>query len=202
MRIAFDYQIFGSQEYGGISRYIYELAAEFAKTPGTDVAVIAPLSVNRYLKGAPKNLQVLGISVPRLPKTASLYRAANVLLSWPAMRYFRPDIVHETYYSSRRTAPGRAKVVLTVYDMIHERFSGEFPAADTVSRDKAVAVARADHLICISEQTRQDLIELLDVDPAKTSVIHLGFSLTSGAAAGQGKTGHRPFLLYVGNREG
>lgn len=92
-------------------------------------------------------------------------------------------------------------MVLTAYDMIHERFPQDFPANDPTRQEKAAAVGRADHVICISEQTRQDLIELLRVDPAKTSVVHLGFTLTNeNASAAIPPT--RPFLLYVGYRGG
>ncbi len=203
MRIAFDHQVLGAQEYGGVSRYLYEIAVELATSCEQDVAVISPLYVNRYLPNAPKKLKVIGVSVPRLPKTWRIYRVINSLFSWPALRYFNPDIVHETYYSSKRIAPKNAKMVLTVHDMIHEKFSDDFPKNDPTSRDKALAVERADHVICISEQTRRDLIELFGVNPAKTSVVHLGFTLTNqGESVQKGITPARPFLLYVGNRWG
>lgn len=203
MRIAFDHQIFGWQEYGGISRYFYELASELATTCGQDVAVFAPLYVNRYLAGAPDKLRVLGMPIPSLPKSGRLYRFANSLLVAPLLKRFRPDIVHESYYASARLAPKSAKVVLTVFDMIHERLKSSFSAFDPNSREKALAVNRADHVICISEQTRRDLVELFGIDPAKTSVVHLGFSLTQSAEDTERRfASRRPFLLYVGKRGG
>ena len=203
MRIAFDHQIFGWQEYGGISRYAYELAVGLATAGDSPTTVVSPLYVNRYLAAAPAALRVLGIQVPRLPRTGRIYRALNYLLAWPLMRWLGPDLVHETYYSMTGVAPPRAKVVLTVYDMIHERFSDLFPSADPTRREKAAAVARADHVICISEQTRRDLVELLHVDPAKTSVVYLGFTLTGPAAADIAPMpAVRPYLLYVGSRGG
>ena len=45
MKIAFDYQIFSQQGYGGISRYYNKLALEFLKA-GKDVLVEKPLSLN------------------------------------------------------------------------------------------------------------------------------------------------------------
>ncbi len=145
----------------------------------------------------------MGISVPALPKTPRFYRAANPMLAWPALRSFRPDIVHETYYSSRRLAPANAKVVLTVYDMIHERFPGQYSKRDSTRRDKALSVARADHVICISEQTRKDVLDILNADPSRVSVIHLGFNLMNRAKEALDDAPHRrPFLLYVGQRDG
>lgn len=203
MRIAYDHQIFGWQQYGGISRYFYELACEMATTCRQQAAIIAPLYVNRYLAGVPPELRVFGVSSPSLPKSGRFYRFVNGLIAAPLLKRFRPEIVHETYYASRGLAPPSAKTVLTVFDMIHERFREDISAFDPVRREKIQAVKRADHVICISEQTRRDLLEMIDIDPAKTSVVHLGFSLAAKAA---GQTCNiamsRPFLLYVGKRGG
>ncbi|TRZ96590.1 MAG: glycosyltransferase family 1 protein [Rhodocyclaceae bacterium] len=203
MRIAYDHQIFGWQEYGGISRYFYELAREMATTCGQQVKIIAPLYVNRYLDKAPDELQVFGTLSPYVPKSGRFYRFLNALIAAPLLQHFRPDIVHETYYASAGVAPRDAKVVLTVFDMIHERFKESVSAFDPVSREKIRAVKRADHVICISEQTRRDLLELIDINPAKTSVVYLGFSLIAAASRQTCNiTIPRPFLLYVGKRGG
>ncbi len=203
MKIVFDHKVFSWQQYGGISRYIYELAQGLATECRQDVAVVAPFYVNQYLKQAPKSLKVLGLPVKQIRRTGRILRAINWVMAWPIIRYLQPDIVHETYYSASRIAPKSTKVVLTVYDMIHERFSEQFSAFDSTIKDKAIAVARADHIICISEQTRQDLIEFLGVNPAKTSVVYLGFSLTSKPVTPQKiDSPTRPFLLYVGDRGG
>jgi glycosyltransferase involved in cell wall biosynthesis len=201
MRIAYDHQIFGWQKYGGISRYFFELADNIAQNTSHEVSIISPLHVNAYIHSASPRLQVRGCTVPQLRRTGRLYRAANQYLAAPMLARFSPDIVHETYYASTRRAPRRAKVVLTVFDMIHERFPESFRARDTTASEKAAAVARADHVICISENTRRDLIDILNVDPAKTSVAYLGFSLTQPAITTPVIVG-RPYLLYVGSRGG
>lgn len=203
MKIVFDHQIFGWQQYGGISRYIYELASEITNIGIHDLKVVSPFYVNHYLKRAPKSLKILGIPIKYIPRTGRIIRAVNFILAWSLFRFLRPDIVHETYFSYLRIAPKKSKVVLTVYDMIHERFAESFPKLDNTSKEKASAVARADHVICISEQTKQDLIEILGVDASKISVVHLGFTLTSqDDATAVAIEPVRPFLLYVGSRGG
>jgi len=204
MRIAFDHQIFGWQEYGGISRYSLELAMALSGYCGQEVGIICPLYVNRYLDEAPSGLVMNGRRVPVFRRSGRIYRLINSILAAPAMRRFRPDIVHETYFSRRPSAPRGVATVLTVYDMIHERFPENFSPADPTRREKAAAVFRADHIICISEQTRKDLIEFLDVPPEKTSVVHLGFALSrdGGASVGACRAPERPYLLYVGQRAG
>ena len=201
MRIAFDYQVFGLQKYGGISRYFFEVARQLAREPDVQASVLAPLYINGYLGAAQTPLRVVGRQVPNWPRTGRLVGYANRLVFPPLVRRFNPDIVHETYYSRSRTAPSGPKVVLTVLDMIHERFPGSFSSRDITFSAKAPAVARADHVICISHNTRKDLIELFGTDPAKISVVHLGFSLTSAVADGPAPRS-RPYLLYVGARGG
>ena len=202
MRIAFDHQIFGWQEYGGVSRYLYELAREMATTYGQDVNIVAPLYVNQYLKNAPETIKVRGVPIGHIPRTGRIVRSINSLLVKPLLKWLEPDIVHETYYSEVSVAPKRAKVILTVHDMIHERFPQSFSFARTTRREKLTAVARADHVICVSRHTQRDLIELFGVDPAKTSVVYHGFTLTATHAQECEVTYGGPFLLYVGNRGG
>ena len=201
MKIAYDYQIFGWQEYGGISRYFFELANHIALSKTAEVALISPLFVNSYVRAASDELRVIGHRMPAIRRTGRIYRALNRTLAIPFMWRFSPDIVHETYYSDARLAPRNCKVVLTVFDMIHERFPESFPAWDTTSKEKSAAVERADHIVCISENTRRDLIELFRVPPEKTSVVYLGFTLTHASSLPSVKAG-RPYLLYVGNRGG
>lgn len=200
MRIAFDAQIFGWQAYGGISRYFFELATGLAERPDCEVAIVAPLYVNRHLKPGSGRLAVHGRRVPSVPRTGRVLRALNNIMSGRAMTKLRPHILHETYYTTTRRRPPGCKVVLTVFDMIHERFPGYFSALDPTRREKQAAVANADHVICISENTRRDLVELLSVPPEKTSVVYLGFKQHAGV--GRRTSAARPFLLHVGLRGG
>jgi glycosyltransferase involved in cell wall biosynthesis len=203
MRIAFDHQIFGWQVYGGISRYAFELASALHADGTDEVAIFCPLYVNRYLEHAPAGLFRGCRRVRPFPRSGRIYRELNRWLAWPALRRFQPDIVHETYYSGRSARLQGARHVLTVYDMIHERFPEEFSPADPTRREKAVAVARADHVICISEQTRKDLIDILGVPDDKTSVVHLGFALSSGQRpADERPRIEHPYILFVGSRGG
>ena len=200
-KIAYDYQIFGWQKYGGISRYFFELANNIALSKSADVALISPLMVNGYVQAASAELRVMGRRMPAIRRTGRIYRALNAVLAPLIMWYFKPDLVHETYYSTSRRSPKTSKVVLTVFDMIHELYPESFASWDTTSKEKAAAVKRADHVICISENTRKDLIELFKVPREKTSVVHLGFSLTHTPAAGPCLV-EGPYLLYVGGRGG
>ena len=197
MKIAFDHQIFAQQHYGGISRYIVRLAGELAAA-GHGVSIAAPFHINAYLGELPVGL-VIGHRVPASRWGGRAMRLANAALIRPLLARIGPEIVHETYFAARRTAPRRARTVLTAYDMIHEKFPASFPASDPTAALKAAAIARADHVLCISESTRRDLIEIHPGAAAKSSVTLLGFDpapLVGHLTAG------RPYLLFVGQRGG
>lgn len=94
--------------------------------------------------------------------------------------------------------------MVTVYDMIHELFKENFPPNDPTTNIKRIAVDRADHVICISQSTRRDLINLFGTPEEKVSCIHLGFEQfpPNENAQTSNPAGDRPYLLYVGGRYG
>jgi glycosyltransferase involved in cell wall biosynthesis len=143
---------------------------------------------------------VTGLYVHPAPRTGRFVAAANRVLSPPLLCFFTPSIVHETYYRERSFAPRDLPVVLTVYDMIHEKFSREFSRSDITSRAKRAAVARAAKVICISESTRRDLIDLFSVPEDKAVTIHLGVSPPPASASQPIRPPGPPFFLYVGPR--
>jgi glycosyltransferase involved in cell wall biosynthesis len=202
VRIALDEQAFQIQTFGGVSRYVTRLAEELNRA-GEDVRVFAPLHRNEYLRNSavPKTVWFAARGFP--PKTGRLVRSFNRYVTGRLIPTWRPDVVHETFYSPQPLAGRRLPTVVTVHDMIHERFPEMFTHGVQASREKATAIARADHAICVSEATRRDLCEIFDFPVEKTSVVHHGvdrpnFHVSSPSAFAQG----RPFLLYVGLRGG
>jgi len=170
--------------------------------PDVDMRIIAPLHFNGYLPLLPDR-STWGLRIPRIPKTFRLVRASSEGLAALLMRIFRANIVHETYYSANAYAPRGVRRVITVYDMVSERFPAEFGGGQFTDI-KRIAVSRADHVLCISESTRRDLIELFGLPAERTSVVHLGCDgLVPSADKGtQTQNDVRPYLLYVGSRGG
>ncbi|WP_421659079.1 glycosyltransferase family 4 protein [Leptothermofonsia sp. ETS-13] len=200
MKLTYDYQIFSLQRYGGVSRYIYELAGRIALRNEFEVSVPAFLYINQYLKNS-NSRYCLGVSIPPIPKTRKIRLTINHLLSKAYFQYQIPDIVHETYYSFERSAPQKSKIVLTVHDLIHEKFNYLFPKIDKTVWMKEKAIHRADRIICVSENTRRDLLEYYDVAPEKVSVIYLASSLIPESKINR-KNLSTPYILYVGERKG
>ena len=198
IKVVYDYQVFWWQKHGGISRYICELAKHISESEDFDVKILAMAYETEYLKKLEPSL-VLGFPVPQIPKTGKIRKAINGGLSKIWLQNNPPNIIHETYYSTESLAPQNTTVVTTVYDFLHEKFSESFPGYRT-SKEKVESVKRADHVICISENTKKDLIEILDVEPKKVSVVHLGVSYNFGGNnQGDVKKTH-PYIFYVGAR--
>jgi glycosyltransferase involved in cell wall biosynthesis len=201
LKVAYDYQIFGGQKYGGISRYFFELANHISQLDGVSASIVAPLYINSYLNASHSNLKIIGKSVPVVKGTWQFYRLYNALVSPSKIAMLAPDIVHETYYSDRYALRRGARTVLTVYDMIHELFPNSFRRSDNTSELKMRAIERADHIICISKTTQRDLVNHLNISVDKTSVIYLGVQLENSKLSLK-PIRNRPYLLYVGSRGG
>ena len=202
MKVVYDHQIFGWQEYGGISRYFYELALEMKRQPSTEAIIVCAFYINQYLAQDVNKDIVFGVLVPKISKFGRILRILNSWISWLVLKYSKPNIIHETYYSTSFLGPKSSKVIVTVHDMIHELFENNFSRFDGTSIAKKAATTRADHVICVSENTRSDLIRLFGIDPQKISVIHHGFSLNKQNMQAFPVFPTSPYILYVGSRFG
>jgi glycosyltransferase involved in cell wall biosynthesis len=203
VKILYDYQAFTRQFYGGVSRYFVELAKRLSIVEDTEVQILAPLYINHYLKELDSGI-VSGRQLSKVPKAAGkLLNIYNRALTRSRAASYRPDILHETYFSKHSVSlqKNQARVV-TVYDMIHERSPEYFPAWDKTAENKRLAVERADHVICISENTRRDLLGMIDVRGEKVSVVHLGFDSQQASETPAERLLDEAYLLYVGIRSG
>jgi glycosyltransferase involved in cell wall biosynthesis len=200
--VVYDHQTFSLQQFGGISRYFCELASRVHCTDDFEARVIAPLHFNSYLPACPVPQSALSLPL-RFRGHGRVCRATNAMLSPLLTWASSPSLIHRTYYSPplRRS---RIPVVLTVFDMIHELFPDHFPATDPVIRNKPASVAAADHVICISKSTANDLVRLFGVPSEKVSVIYLACSdvFARPAPSGEKPPRDRPYILYVGDRKG
>jgi glycosyltransferase involved in cell wall biosynthesis len=200
--VAYDYHIFSQQCVGGISRYFCEIASRADRGHEWNVNVIAPIHFNDHL--ATTVVKTIGIYAPKgIPKTGWLYRGINAAVSPTLLTMIRPDIIHHTYYCATKK-PAACRSIVTVHDMIHELFVGRFSKNDRTSALKRQAIDQADHVICVSESTRGDLLKLFKVPEAKVSVVHHGFEKFSKVkSCPEYISNHiRPYLLYVGVRGG
>jgi glycosyltransferase involved in cell wall biosynthesis len=203
MRIAFDDQVFCMVPHGGVARYFVRLAEQLIARE-QEVGIFAPLHQNHYARELPSGV-VHGCALKRYPpRSVSVLRSINHVFAKVAIKHWRPQVVHETYYSRWGSAPRSCPSVITVYDMTSELFSDGVRTRENISKLKRMAIDRADHVICISENTRRDLMELFGTNDGKISVVHLGFDrfLSNSEANEKLPAQAKPYLLYVGGRAG
>jgi glycosyltransferase involved in cell wall biosynthesis len=199
MKIAFDHQIFSFQKYGGISRYYKELA-EHLILLDQEIKFFAPIHINKYLKDLPKDIVSGKYLNNFIPGTGRLfiepinnYIEKTLLINW------KPTIIHETYYSLNSPNVICPRII-TVYDMIHEKFNNK---NESFINRKLVAMQRANHIICISESTKKDLLEYYPFLNDKVSVVHLGYTnFKKIKELPIDISLNKPFLLFVGARNG
>lgn len=196
--VAFDSQIFGFQRTGGVSRYIVELARHLGSLQDVQASILAPLHMNEHLATA-VDVPQQGLHVPGLRhglRTIADRAACDLMLSLT-----RPDVLHATYYMRRSRPRSCRRLVLTVHDMMHERFPDYFSPDDRTASFKRAALRCADHVVCISECTRRDLLQLTDFPVDQTSVVHHG-ALEPLAGELPVAAHGSPYLLFVGQRHG
>ncbi len=174
LKIIYDDTIFNLQKYGGISRYFSEVIRRMKGNAGIDVSVF------RGFKG----------KLSRLNYIFSDYKINND----------RYDIYHPTYYSYSVKKRRPIKTVVTVYDMIHELYLFNMPNLRSDIAVKKKSIMCADHIICISHNTKKDLQKIYNLGDGKISVIYLGVTVKTDCADKKPNPSDRPYILYVGKR--
>lgn len=194
--VTFDYRIFAAQRYGGVSRYFVELARHLEPLPDVQVTVDAPW----YVTDAVDSLRSVGVRVrgrhvPVFPGVTLLASQFAKLRPPPAK-----GILHSTWYPPVHVRNGSSALVVTVHDMIAERFPTHVRGGERQIADKAMAVRQSDLVFCVSEQTRRDLMQCLEVPAERIVVTPLASSIDRVPTVT--KVEGAPFILYVGQRGG
>lgn len=201
MKVLYDHQIFTISEFGGASRYFYELIKRAAKAEGIEVSVFMGFFINGYgLENYKKDFKLFTGRKHRnyaYSKLAFLY--LNSLYFPRFYNKVSPDIYHQTYYENL-CVNKKGKRIVTILDMLHELFPRDFGKLDKSSRNKKTAVKNADGIISISQSTKKDLVEMFGIPEEKIRVIYLASSLSETGA--DEPTVKPPYLFYVSKRGG
>lgn len=204
MRILYDGKIYSMQTAGGINRYFANLISRLPEN-------FCPTLLTPELKEVnfPTHPNLKIYKYGRLPLKHISWKLGK-FCSFFETRYVETvslsksfDIVHPTYYSlltRREINEYRVPIVITVHDMIHDLFPTQTASAEQSVAEKRRAVTAADAVICVSENTKKDLLELYGISEKKVSVIHHASELHSGLASGPEPVPAKPYYLYVGSR--
>ena len=214
MRILYDYQTFYLQKIGGISNSFTQLI----KNMPDDVDIDISLSESDNIHLRDSSIK----SVPSMKGTMDdvivksffrgkgrLYRAyskilpnhtalgRNQLCSIHALKEGVFDVFHPTFFDGYFLPYLNGKpFVLTVHDMTPEIFGGG--NRNIQIRMKPILCKQAAHIIAVSENTKKDLIELLNIPESKVTVIYHG--APESIIREQEPICKSKYILYVGQR--
>ena len=203
MKIIYDHQTFSQQDYGGISRYFYELI-KFGKTDHQNqLELIIKYSNNTYIE----NLDISNHNTFFLNNDFKGKRRIQMILNKYKSSFYlinnNYDIFHPTYYDTYFLKNLKAKnFTVTYLDMIHEKFVSQYPELGNDKKlfnQKKELIQIAPKVIAISESTKKDLIDIYGVDANKIDVIYLGNSFNANSES-ELPLVSKPYVLFVGSR--
>jgi glycosyltransferase involved in cell wall biosynthesis len=199
MRILYDGQIYAMQTAGGINRYFANLISRLPKDFTPTLTTCKPRNVN----------------YPAHPNLKTFFYQRfgfrpGFVSYWLEKHYFRGvasfnsfDVVHPTYYAlltRQEINQCRSPVILTVYDMIHELFADQLDLNGHKTEEKRKAILAAQAVICISENTKKDLLERYSLPEEKLTVTYLASDIDASLSHGSEPVPSLPYYLYVGSR--
>ena len=197
-KIYYDPKIFYIQKYGGISKYFVNLVSKLNKTI-YEPSIVAPIFINEYLSDINKDYKKNLFKIKSHPKYT---RKVSNFINDKFFSFYnylnKPDIIHSTYYS-KISKKKNQKIVITVYDLIHEMFNKQFKFSG-LNNSKKEYLDQADKIICISENTKKDLLKYYEVDTKKISVIPLGHPTDREYEIIDLSIISKPYILFVGDR--
>lgn len=191
--ILFDNIIYSLQQSGGISSMWAMLQKGLLSDVEFQCSFIEQYQVCRNIFRRKLNIPFTQIYNTKtiLPLAVGRYCKVNI----PTTEL--PHIFHSSYY--RVHSRDNVKTIVTVHDFTYEKFMSGWKR-NIHCRQKHNAIRKADAIVCVSHNTRTDLLRYLpDVNPDKIQVIYNGIS-DDFYKIKNVERGDR--LLYVGGRVG
>ncbi len=178
----------------GVKNYVWHWVRHLCRI-GADIGAFPFLSDIGTL-----DHEVSALSRPATMARFALLKSMNEVGFPPLDWLIRgADIFHGT--NLLRRAPRRAKLTATIHDLTCW-IMPEVHTPGNVKADQEFAdliLRRADGLIAVSENTRQDAIRLLGIAPHRIRTIHSGIAKSYFDASPAWRS--RPYALYVGTIE-
>jgi len=223
MKVLYDFQTFNNQQYGGISRYYYELINQFHKSGDVQVDLGLKYTYNHYLTHS--DFLKDKVKVPNNKTIDDMLWGINFKGKGKLFRYYSKlfnvniykenrkitleklakgdfDIFHATYFNDYFLPYiGDRPFVLTIYDMTHEIYAENLLSVVDIKEfeSKRALAHKATKIIAISENTKNDIVKYYEIDPGKIEVIYLANSLDPNVENKELKLPEK-FVLHVGNR--
>ena len=192
MRVLYDGSL-SPEPKSGIERYFSMLATHLPE----DTQLSCSLNSSRkgILLGSHK------VSAPPFPlfRPRKLAGFLNMLI-WLGKTF---DLVHWMHYGPSQVARRLCQIgipyVVTVHDLIHEIYGAPPGLLDRAARQTSYDKASA--ILCVSSNTKKDLLQEYHVDPSKVRVVHHGSSIQP-SEINNSLFNEERYFLFVGARSG
>lgn len=195
VKILYDHQMFELQRFGGITRYFIELMSRLSGNFEFSNSIV--FNDNFYLRNADSTFSK-GFKIPFFRGAGRLSTIVNRLKSELDIYKGSYDVFHPTYYHPYFLKRLHKPYVVTVHDMIHERFRDAYSPSDPTCEYKERVIRNADKIIAISKNTKKDIVDFYGIDEHKIQVVYHGYGNSSGIS----KIADLPrrYILFVGQR--
>lgn len=204
LKLLIDHQTFSMQRYGGISRYFANIQHTIESRDDVQSEVGILYTQNYYLQKYPAPLNnMLGRFFLSKDRRRNKW---NKKYSSYLIQKNNFDLLHPSYYNPYFLKDLKKPYVITVHDMIHERLPEYFDPNDVFVRYKRICVENAAHIIAISQSTKRDLQDILNIDSKRITVVHHGYQMNDPLdlefKQKDVKFTKKNYLLFVGDRRG
>ncbi|MCX7984584.1 MAG: glycosyltransferase family 4 protein [Bacteroidetes bacterium] len=223
MRVLFDHQVFSFFSYGGILRYYDALINRFLADSELKLSISAKYARSQQLSFLQNNRAILSPMLQRyslkgilkipasfyngliVKPTNYVFQTLNKYHSVASLKLKNYDVFHPTYYNPYFTHYLNDKpFVLTVHDLIHEKFPHYYQTQRYIPQWKELLLKKATAIIAISNYTKQDIIKYYNIAPERITVIYHANCLNPRLSSSIPTPIHVPrrYILYVGDRQG
>ena len=192
IKVLYDSQTFTGQRFGGISEYFNTLIT--CHDNSYDAVVSGRVSNNIYASNFNCAMRPFFPEVQFKGKLQFM----KTINRWDDRNHIRNesyyDLYHPTYYEAV-TYPKQKPVVITAHDFISELFPAG--SASKITEQKRISFQNSDKIICISENTRRDLLRFFpEVDEKKTELVYHALTWEKKEPI----SSEKPYILFTGVR--
>ena len=201
MKILYDHQIFLAQGFGGISRYFSMLMDGIRHTSNVSYD-FSMYGNHNYFQSNEMVLKPDYFQRKQFRRHPQKMSEANQRYVLKKLLERDIDVFHPTYYDHYYLDVIRKPFVITIHDMIYEKYTGFFPPDDPTPYEKRILIERADRIIAISQKTKEDILYYNKIDENKIDVVYHGIDLNKTIIYEDNMVLPAEYVLYVGSRFG
>mgnify|MGYP000807993386 FL=1 len=193
MKVLYDHQAFTMQHFGGVSKCFCELLLHRPVDMDIDIAIKQTnnthLIDSKLVEGLihpAMDFQIFAKRFPFIAKhkiyqllnTLSLIKGSEFLNKEESIRKIKDnnyDVFHATFFDDYFLPYiGDKPFVITVHDMMPEIFPDYFRKPNPETKRKKDLCEKAAAVIAVSENTKKDLIRIMDIPEEKIHVVYHG----------------------------